>query len=104
MGAAVVLSAGRLAYAQRATTAASMEGRAANEYRNNLKNNYRLGLAKDYKKPTYESMYTRYGSDTAVARAAGRTNAQLNGIAAQGLTGALWLRGNAGNDWGASFY
>ncbi|KYC30968.1 hypothetical protein A0J57_17635 [Sphingobium sp. 22B] len=94
LGIGAVIGFGRIGYAGAARRAASMEGRAANAYRNTLKRNFRLGAGKDYRMYSYEESFAKYGSDSAVAQAASRTNLHVNnaGVTLAGSSTALALR------------
>jgi hypothetical protein len=79
------LGLGRLGYAAiaRVGAAAAVDGAAAMAFRNGLKRVMRGPLAgSDFRIKVYEDMLAQYGSDEAIQAAAGRTDPDLNALAA----------------------
>ena len=87
--ASFALGVSRLAYAGAAKgySLIASSGMAASAFRNQLKNYFRLGRAKNWRKPDL----SKYGTDAELRAAAGRTNTGMNaygaGVAAAGAAG-----------------
>jgi hypothetical protein len=83
------VSYGRLAYASIAKSFSLLGGADAVAARNALKG-VMSGLGKAHPRTyTYEQLLKKYGSDEAVAAAAGRTNSKINASAAYGASSTL---------------
>ena len=95
----LLLGGARLAYAGAAkgiSILPGVTGRQASSMRNILKRIFRLNPFSNYRVYPYEKLLQKYGSESAIKNAAGRTSGSINRLGATGFIGGLINEGSFG--------
>jgi RHS repeat-associated protein len=103
--ASFAVGTGRLAYAGAAKCLRLIKApnaldraRKIADARNKLKDLFRLGQFKNFRKPTFDQLLNRYKTAEGIIDAATRTNPLLNGVGAGAAAGAIINVGTSGSD------